>query len=95
MSLLGYLKSFLPSNLELKFVPAKDIRVGDKIRLGDEDLTVTGVRNATKLTKSSPKLIVIEAERLIVSQGGSTLTYNTVFSFKLNYGIRVWRSDRG
>lgn len=96
MSLLGYLKSFLPSNLELKFVPAKDIRVGDKIRLGDEDLTVTGVRNATKLTKSSPKLIVIEAERLIVSQGGSsTLTYNTVFSFKPAYGIRVWGSDRG
>lgn len=95
MSLLGYLKSLLPAKLELQVVPAKNIRIGDMIRLGDDNLTVIDVRNAVKQTKSSPNRIVIESKIPVVAQNGMTMVVTRVYSFKPAYGIRVWRSDRG
>lgn len=72
----------------VQVVQAKGILVGDTIRIVDSDFKVTCVRDAVKLVKSSPRMIVVEAERPIVRQSGATMMERRVYSFKPSYGIR-------
>lgn len=71
----------------VQVVQAKSIIVGDTILIGDDDFKVTCVRDAVKLLKSSPRQIVIEAERSIVAQNGCTRMYTHVRGFKPTFPI--------